>query len=90
MAMMAATMVSGAATPAVMASSPKPKKKLIAGPMLAIVAAEMSMIPSTPRCSRCSCPTTPTGGLLLSPSGRDSELLIAASGAQAHDQVARP
>src|ERR1039457_1585946 len=37
MATAAATMVSGEARPAVVAISPKPKKKLIAGPMFAIV-----------------------------------------------------
>src|SRR5260221_2815546 len=37
MAMMAAMMVSGAAMPAVRTRKPKPKKKLYAGPMLAIV-----------------------------------------------------
>src|SRR6266699_1926341 len=48
----------------------------MAGPMLAMVAAEMSMIPSAPRRSRCSCPATATIGLLLSAKGTDSELVI--------------
>jgi len=61
--MAAATMVSGDARPAVAAISPKPKKKLMAGPMLAIVAAEMSRMPRAPRRRRCSFPMTPFGGL---------------------------
>src|SRR5581483_8137703 len=48
----AAMMVSGEATPAVVARKPKPKKKLIAGPMLAMVALAMSTIPSVPPRSR--------------------------------------
>src|SRR6202022_4106093 len=46
--------VSGEATPAVTARKPKPKKKLIAGPMLAMVAAAMSTMPSVPPRRRCS------------------------------------
>ena len=82
-------MVSGEATPAVMARKPNPKKKLIAGPMLAMVAAEMSRMPSAPRRSRCcSCPASPARGLLLSPNGRDSVplMMILPAG---RDQVAR-
>src|SRR5437763_7446375 len=56
-AMTAATIVSGDATPAVAASSAKPKKKLIAGPMFAIVDAVMSARPRIPRLRR-SCPAT--------------------------------
>ena len=41
-------MVSGEATPAVSARNANPKKKLIAGPMFAIVAAAMSTMPRAP------------------------------------------
>ena len=46
--MPAAMIVRGEATPAVSARNANPKKKLIAGPMLAIVAAAMSTMPSEP------------------------------------------
>src|ERR1022692_3364544 len=48
----AAMIVSGAATPAVTTRKPNPKKKLSAGPIFAIVDAEISISPSAPRCSR--------------------------------------
>ena len=44
--------VSGAATPAVETISAKPKKKLMAGAMLASVAAEISKLVRTPRARR--------------------------------------
>ena len=48
----AAMIVSGAGTPAVAAISPKPKKKLMAGAMFAIVDVAMSRLDKTPRASR--------------------------------------
>ena len=54
--------VNGAATPAVETISANPKKKLIAGAMLASVAAAMSKSESTPRASRAGagrCPAVP-------------------------------
>src|SRR5580704_13624342 len=48
----AARIVSGAAMPAVMTISPKPNMKLYAGPMFAIVDAEMSIRRRAPRLSR--------------------------------------
>lgn len=52
MPMPAAMMVSGDATPAVVAIRANPKKKLMAGPMLAIVDATTPEKPRAPRCSR--------------------------------------
>lgn len=57
----AATMVSGDATPAVVARKANPKKKLMAGPTLAIVAAAMSAMPRTPPRSRSGVPPTGPG-----------------------------
>src|SRR6202042_3192731 len=51
-AITAATMVSGAAIPAVATIRPKPNMKLYAGPMFAIVEAAISTRPRAPRCSR--------------------------------------
>src|SRR5450755_2188247 len=72
----ATTIVNGAATPAVVAINPNPKKKLIAGPIFAIVAAEISTIPNAPRCNRCSSPTNPAGGLFDSDRGNGSKPLM--------------
>ncbi len=71
MAMAATMIVSGAATPAVRNRKPAPKKKLYAGPMFAIVEAEMSTSRSAPRCSRSG-----DSGDLVSEKGTDAASLI--------------
>ncbi len=62
----AAITVSGAAIPAVVTIVAKPKKKLIAGAMLASVAAAMSKLERTPRARR-------AGAGLGAPSGREAD-----------------
>ena len=71
MATAAATIVSGAPIPAVITISPKPKKKLYAGPMFAIVDAEMSTRLSAPRCSRSA-----DSGALVSENGVEAISLM--------------
>src|SRR5690242_2956302 len=70
-AITAAMIVSGAATPAVNTRNPNPKKKLYAGPMLAIVEAEMSTRPSAPRFSRSA-----GWGTLVSENGTEAASLM--------------
>src|SRR6185312_13428472 len=65
-AMPATMIVSGAATPAVRNRKPAPKKKLYAGPMFAMVEADMSTSLSAPRCSRSG-----ASGALVSENGTD-------------------
>jgi hypothetical protein len=75
-AMAATTMVSGEAIPAVVASRAKPKKKLMAGPMLAMVEAVMSARLRAPRWSRSGCrrsadsPDVVAEDIALPPPGR--------------------
>src|SRR5271170_7225309 len=67
----AARIVSGAAMPAVMTINPKPNMKLYAGPMLAIVDAEMSISRKAPRFSRSG-----DSGAFVSVNGMDPASLM--------------
>src|SRR5664279_3955767 len=73
----AAIMVSGEATPAVSARNANPKKKLIAGPIFAIVAAAISTMPKAPDRNLSGSRAGSTGAFDSTNSGRSSVGLMA-------------